>query len=81
MIYLTKRIHVTIPDSLVLAIEEEYHRIHQELLKLKRSGRYPKSKRLTQTMIRTVVIKLGLKEFKEINYEQFEKLLKQKAEV
>lgn len=69
---LTKRIHVTIPDSLALAIEKEYHRLHQELIKMKEAGIYPKGKRLTQTSVRAVVIELGLEHMKELDYDQFE---------
>lgn len=69
---MTKRIHVTIPDWLALGIEKEYHRLHQELIKMKDAGIYPKGERLTQTSVRAVVIELGLEQMKQLNYEQFE---------
>lgn len=76
---MTKKVHVTITESEALAIETEYHRLHQELLERKKAGLESKRKKLTETMVRKAAIKLGLKRLKTLTYEEFERVLKNKT--
>lgn len=73
---MTKK-HIVVKSSDSFKIEEEYHRLHQELLKLKREGRYPKNLRFTETMVQRVVVALGVEEVEKLSYIEFEKIYKQ----
>jgi len=67
-----KPIHVTIDSELALTIETEYHRLHQELLHLKRLGARSKRYKFTQKMVREVGFRVGIEKLKELTFEQFE---------
>ena len=73
---MTKKVHVTISDSLLLEVEEQFHRLHQQLLKMKVSGARSKRKKFTLTMVREVAMSLGLEKLKELDYLQFEECYK-----
>jgi len=67
-----KPVHITITSELALTMETEYHRLHQELLKLKRTGARPKRYKFTQKMVREVGFRIGIEKLKILTFEQFE---------
>lgn len=62
---------IFLSENDLFRVETEYHRLHQELLKLKRSGIIPKSRRIREVDVFRVAIKLGLDTMNNLTYEQF----------
>ena len=68
------RKELSINENDDLTIESVYHKLHQELLKGKRSGTIRKRERLKEIDVLRAIIKLGLKEIQTLSYIEFEKL-------
>jgi len=66
------RLDLTVDAKLALAIETEQHRLHQELLRLKREGKKPQSTTVTERQVTRVALILGLDALKRLNFEEFE---------
>ena len=72
------RFEVRVSSSWLLEVETEFHRLHQTLLTLKRTGQVAKSRALKETQVRRLIIRLGLDVFRNLSYEEFEKLCSEK---
>jgi len=59
------------------AIEAEYYRLGQELLKLKQQGHVAKHIKLRKTKVKRLVIAIGLPKLKTLSYLEFADLCKQ----
>lgn len=66
-----------IPRELVFKLDQEYHRLHQILIKGQKIGQIPKSKKITPSIVKRVVWKLGLDELERMTFEEFGKVSRQ----
>ena len=68
-----KRLDLNVSEEMKLAIEDEFHRLHQLQLKLRHQGKRPKAERMiTVPQVTRLIISLGLEAIHAMSYEAFE---------
>ena len=66
-----------VKEDLSLIVETQYHRLHQELLRLKTSGRIPKGRKIHIQDVENVAVKVGIAKLSAINYLEYEGMVKE----
>jgi hypothetical protein len=66
------RLELRIDTTTSIAIESEMHRLHQDLLRLKKEGKKPTCVNITGKDVTRLAILLGLEAMRQLTFEQFE---------
>lgn len=64
-------------NQLEFLVEKEFHRLHQQFLKLQELGLIPKSRKLKRSNVKFLALIIGITELEKLTYEDFEKKLKE----
>jgi len=64
---------VSVTDEEMRFVEETMSRLMDEMVKLKRLGAVPKSKKVTEALVKSCIFKLGMTMMAQTCYDDFDK--------
>jgi len=64
-------IMVSVKDSDIEELDECFVRLYRKLLELKKLGTEPKSRKLTKSIVKSAIFKIGLERVKDMSWEDF----------